>query len=182
MAYYNPQIHHRRSIRLKEYDYSREGLYFITLCVKERFHLFGKIINGQMALNEYGRNRKYRMVENTGNATQYPVRRIYRDAGSFSWDRNNWRGFRRGDSGGAILGGAIHESPQPNESPQRKNDRPNNAGKWFYPKLSGGLNMVSSKQINLLRNTPGVPVWQRDYYEHIIRDERGIFKYIQLYN
>lgn len=62
---YNPQIHHRRSIRLKGYDYSQAGAYFITICCQDRKCLFGKIVVGasladaqnadvQMELNEYG--------------------------------------------------------------------------------------------------------------------------------
>ena len=51
---YDPQKHHRRSIRLKGYDYSQEGAYFITICVKDRACLFGKITNGEMHLNEAG--------------------------------------------------------------------------------------------------------------------------------
>lgn len=54
MNQYNPHIHHRRSIRLKGYDYSQEGLYFITICVQDRACLFGKIANGKMALNDVG--------------------------------------------------------------------------------------------------------------------------------
>ncbi|MDR2449441.1 MAG: hypothetical protein LBD52_05730 [Prevotellaceae bacterium] len=51
---YNSNIHHRRSIRLKGYDYSLAGLYFVTICVQNRECLFGKIVNGEMNLNEYG--------------------------------------------------------------------------------------------------------------------------------
>jgi len=51
---YNPAIHHRRSIRLKGYDYSRAGLYFITICVQDRVCLFGKIENAGMILNDAG--------------------------------------------------------------------------------------------------------------------------------
>ena len=51
---YNPQIHHRRSIRLKGYDYSQAGLYFITICCEDREYRFGKIENDEMTLNEYG--------------------------------------------------------------------------------------------------------------------------------
>src|SRR5690554_3448795 len=51
---YNPNIHHRRSIRLKGYDYSRAGLYFITICCQDRAHLFGRIVNGVMKLNDAG--------------------------------------------------------------------------------------------------------------------------------
>ncbi len=51
---YNPHIHHRRSIRLKGYDYAQTGLYFVTICVQERACLFGEIENGEMKLNIYG--------------------------------------------------------------------------------------------------------------------------------
>ena len=46
--------HHRRSIRLKGYDYSQAGLYFITICCQDRIWRFGKIENNEMILNEYG--------------------------------------------------------------------------------------------------------------------------------
>ena len=51
---YNPDIHHRRSIRLKEYDYTQDGLYFITICTFQRTYLFGDISKGKMKLNSYG--------------------------------------------------------------------------------------------------------------------------------
>jgi putative transposase len=41
---YNPNIHHRKSIRLKGYDYSKAGLYFITICTADRKCLFGEIV------------------------------------------------------------------------------------------------------------------------------------------
>jgi len=52
---YKPNKHHRRSIRLKGYDYSRAGLYFITICTHHRLCLFGNIENGKMILNDAGR-------------------------------------------------------------------------------------------------------------------------------
>jgi REP element-mobilizing transposase RayT len=51
---YNPNIHHRRSIRLKGYDYAQAGLYFITICCDDRKYRFGKIENGEVVLNELG--------------------------------------------------------------------------------------------------------------------------------
>ncbi|MEA3444145.1 MAG: transposase, partial [Bacteroidota bacterium] len=54
MGNYNPNIHHRRSIRLKGYDYSQVGLYFVTICVKNRECLFGHIGDGEMILNDAG--------------------------------------------------------------------------------------------------------------------------------
>ncbi|MCL1969759.1 MAG: transposase, partial [Bacteroidetes bacterium] len=54
--FYNSNIHHhRRTIRLKDYDYSQAGLYFVTICVQRHECLFGKMINGEMILNEYGK-------------------------------------------------------------------------------------------------------------------------------
>src|SRR5580658_3417609 len=50
----NP-LHNRRSIRLKGYDYSKAGAYFITKCVKDKIHFFGKIENGEMVLNDAGK-------------------------------------------------------------------------------------------------------------------------------
>ena len=51
---YNPEIHHRRSIRLKGYDYSQAGMYYITICCKDKLWRFGKIENGEMILNDFG--------------------------------------------------------------------------------------------------------------------------------
>ncbi|MCQ2208801.1 MAG: transposase [Paludibacteraceae bacterium] len=51
---YNPMKHHRRSIRLRGYDYASANMYFITLCVKDFASIFGEIVNGEMILNDYG--------------------------------------------------------------------------------------------------------------------------------
>ncbi|MBP6386701.1 MAG: hypothetical protein KA313_10100 [Pseudarcicella sp.] len=51
---FNPDIHHRKSIRLNEYDYSQEGLYFITMCVQNRENIFGDIENHKLTLNPLG--------------------------------------------------------------------------------------------------------------------------------
>jgi REP element-mobilizing transposase RayT len=56
---FNPNIHHRHSIRLKHYDYSQAGLYFITVCTHDRSPLFGTIIDGENKINAAGK-----MVEN----------------------------------------------------------------------------------------------------------------------
>jgi len=51
---YNPAKHHRRSIRLKNYDYAQAGAYFVTLVTFQRQCLFGEIVNGEMNLNKFG--------------------------------------------------------------------------------------------------------------------------------
>ncbi len=59
---YNPNIHNRRSIRLKGNDYSQAGLYFITICVKNRKCLFGKIENREIILNDAGKMVKNQLL------------------------------------------------------------------------------------------------------------------------
>jgi putative transposase len=51
---YDPDKHHRRSIRLPGYDYSQSGAYFVTICAYERQCIFGDVVDGQMMLNQYG--------------------------------------------------------------------------------------------------------------------------------
>ncbi|KFI20472.1 hypothetical protein IB75_02855, partial [Nitrosococcus oceani C-27] len=51
---YNPEIHHRRSIRLQGYDYDQAGAYFVTVCTQNRACLFGNIVAGEMQLNDAG--------------------------------------------------------------------------------------------------------------------------------
>jgi putative transposase len=53
--YYNPELHNRRSIRLKGYDYTQLGAYFVTICSLNRVYLFGRIRGDEMDLNENGK-------------------------------------------------------------------------------------------------------------------------------
>jgi hypothetical protein len=52
---FDPERHHRRTIRLKGYDYSQPGAYFVTICIQDRAYLFGEIVDGEMRLNDAGR-------------------------------------------------------------------------------------------------------------------------------
>ena len=54
MSKFDPKIHHRRSIRLKGYDYTQAGAYFVTLVAYQRECLFGEVVNGEMQLNDFG--------------------------------------------------------------------------------------------------------------------------------
>ncbi|MDP2896968.1 MAG: hypothetical protein Q8Q12_10495 [bacterium] len=51
---YDPERHHRRSIRLRGYDYSAEGAYFVTICTQDRACLFGEVVDGEMRLHSAG--------------------------------------------------------------------------------------------------------------------------------
>ena len=56
---YNPNKHYRRSIRLKGYDYTQAGAYFITICTWQRDSLLGEVINGEMQLSRYGQTVQF---------------------------------------------------------------------------------------------------------------------------
>jgi REP element-mobilizing transposase RayT len=191
---YNPQIHHRRSIRLQGYDYSQNGAYFITLCTHNRECLFGQIQNGQMILNEYGK-----IVEQCWNNLSNHYDNIELDA--YVIMPNHFHGIilitdnvDNVDNVRAIRELPIHELPihelpihelpihelpihelPIHELPrQQQKQRQQQRRKMLLPKIVGRFKTNSAKQINQMRNTPGISVWQRNYYEHIIRDEKSL--------
>ncbi len=57
---YNPDNHHRRSIRLKDYEYSQAESYYVTVCIQERLCLFGDVLNSMVVLTDAGK-----MIEKT---------------------------------------------------------------------------------------------------------------------
>ena len=63
---YNPKIHNRQSIRLKGYDYSKPGAYFLTICAQNHQHLFGEVVGNEMILNDAGKmiEKWYHELEN----------------------------------------------------------------------------------------------------------------------
>ena len=68
--------------------------------------------------------------------------------------------------------GVIHELPLQTANTNQKTKR----RRMLIPKVVGYFKMNSAKQINTIRNTAGIPVWQRNYYEHIIRNEENLFR------
>ncbi|WP_281999773.1 transposase [Geotalea uraniireducens] len=162
---YNPDIHHRRSIRLREYDYSSGGAYFVTMCVQGREHLFGTVADGVMHLNDAGR-----MVAGTWRALAERFPNVTTDECIVM--PNHVHGIIVIHEDRAIeTVGAIHELPL---DQQRRT--------MLIPKLIGYFKMNTAKQINIMRRNSGVPVWQRNYYERVIRDEEelaGIREYIR---
>jgi len=173
---FNPDIHHRRSIRLRDYDYRSDGAYFVTLCTYQRECLFGEVVDGEIRLNEYGR-----IVESIWEelSARYPVI----DLDSFVVMPNHVHGII------AIAGnddvGAIHESPLRESPGSGDNYGANNNGairelplrnrrSMTLPKVIGYFKMNTAKRINALRDNPGCPVWQRNYYEHVIRNETDL--------
>jgi REP element-mobilizing transposase RayT len=150
--------YNRRSIRLKNYDYSSPGAYFITIVTNNRQYLFGEIVNNEMILNEYGE---------IANKYWYEIPKHYTNTqlDEYVIMPNHIHGI-------IFIVGAIHELPlQQNEFSQLIQRR-----KMLLPKIIGRFKMNAAKQINQIRQTPGIPVWQRNYYEHIIRNDNELNK------
>ena len=168
---YNPQIHHRRSIRLQDYDYSSKGAYFVTMCARHRECLFGEIQNERMILNEYGK-----IVEQCWLDLPNHYHNIVLDA--YIVMPNHFHGIifitDNVDNVRAIHELPQHELPQHELPLQSSQQSSQQRRKMLLPKIIGRFKMNAAKQINQIRNTPGIPVWQRNYYEHIIRNEESL--------
>ena len=102
MEKYNPDIHHRRSIRLRGYDYSQAGLYFVTICCQNKAHLFGEIDNGVMALNDAGR-----MIEKIWNDLPNDFPNIHLN--EYTTMPNHNHGIINNTSGMDVIGTVIDD-------------------------------------------------------------------------
>ena len=176
-AKFDPQEHHRRSIRLKGYDYTQPGAYFVTVVAYQRECLFGEIIDGEMRLNEHGKIVQKRWDEIPNHFPN--VETI-----AFVIMPNHVHGIivitdaRRGT--GTVPG--IHE--QINVEIANRGEMTSQTGGETPPLRAPTLGQIvayfkyqSTKEMNLQGGTGTITkFWQRNYYEHIIRNEREMQK------
>ncbi len=164
MAKFDPKVHHRQSIRLKGYDYSQAGAYFVTIVTWHRECLFGEIQNGEMKLNKIGQIVAW---EWSNMATRLP----YIELGASSVMPNHFHG---------IL--CIHESAGATR-PDKTEVSPKNLKGSPLPhgpqraSLGAIIAQFKSHVTKRIWTTPelnNTPIWQRNYYEHIIRDEKDL--------
>ena len=198
MNNYNPNIHHRRSIRLKGYDYSQAGLYFVTICVNNRKCLFGEIVGVQNfepirlpnesvssdGIQNFEPRPRYQMILNDAGKTAgecwLEIPKHFQNAVLHEYIimPNHIHGIIE----------LIQTVSSPNEStspvgvqnfePQR------NQFQKIIPHSIGSI--IRGYKIGVTKwfrhNSDIENVWQRNYYEHIIHDETShqrIADYIQ---
>ena len=167
---------HRHSIRLKGYDYSSAGEYFVTICTYARQHLFGEIIQNEMQINEFGL-----IAQSVWR--DLPRRFDHLELDEFVVMPNHIHGILIINNDGKSCGGgvgAIHELPLLPDEPDILLSR-SGRRKMTIPLVIGYYKMNTAKQINQLRQTLGQSVWHRNYYEHIIcngREYEAIANYI----
>jgi len=192
-------MYYHRSIRLKGYDYSCPGAYFVTICTENRECRFGNIANGKMVLNNWGRvveeyrsitenhfpNIKFDSFVIMPNHFHVIIRIIGTgipvDVGFPRTNANN----TRSNTNNSIVGNSDTNVDHQNVTNGNLNvDNANMQGNPVptLGQIVGFFKYGVSKQINQKRKTPGVKLWQRNYYEHIIRNENEydrISKYIE---
>jgi REP element-mobilizing transposase RayT len=156
---FDPQKHHRKSIRVPGYDYSQSGAYFVTIVTYQRECLFGEVVDGEMFLNKNGQ-----IVEYAWNdlPNHYP----HVDLGTYIIMPNHFHGI-------IFLLDTVGAGLRPAPTSQQK--------RHGLPEIVRALKSFSARRINEHLNSPGVPVWQRNFYDHIIRDDdlNRIHLYIQ---
>ena len=192
MATSNPDRAYRRSLRLPAYDYSQAGAYFVTICTQNRECLFGEVKDGGMILNGLG----LVVTEEWLRSTE--IRREI-ELDEFIVMPNHLHGIIlitkdcRGDRPVALPQTITETSPAaviatgrtpfaPTEERLFQTIRPKGPKPLSLSSFIAGCKSAVTKRINEIRRTPGLPVWQRNYYEHVIRDETDLNKireYIQ---
>jgi|GEM_PF-179359 len=163
------------SNRWQFWDYSDPGSYFITICIQhrvEKFHeisLLGNIINGKMHLSEYGE-----IVKNEFNQMRHYNERAILDEWVIMPNHVHFIMTLR-EYGVPVekihefsLTPTIPTQPMENDIKQYRRLR----RKMLIPMIAGKFQQQTSKQINILRNTPGAKTWQPNYHDHVIRDEQ----------
>jgi putative transposase len=152
---YNPDVHHRRSIRLKEYDYTQAGAYFVTIVTYQREPLFGEIVNGAMNLNPLGEIARREWFK---TAELRPYIELYED--EFVVMPNHAHGIIWN------VGALRRNAPTADEKPHV------DAGSLGA--IVRAYKSAVTYAINAARQTRGATVWHRNYHEHIIRDDADL--------
>ena len=147
-----------KSIRLKGYDYSRAGAYFVTICTHNKECLFCDVVNGNLALNDFGR-----MVDSEWLKTTEIRKNVILD--KYIVMPNHFHGIvliTENDSGKARLATTKY-----NVSIKMEFGKPKPGS---LPVIVGAFKSAVARQINLIRNTPGNEIWQHNYYERVVRN------------
>ncbi len=164
---FDPERHHRRSIRLPGYDYAQAGAYFVTIVTQGRECLFGQVVNGEMRLNDAGR-----IAQDEWLRTAVIRPRVTLDA--FVIMPNHIHGIIALSDHGR---GTLQRAPTTDDAPPDGAPTVERFGKPTsdsIPTIIRLFKSATTKRINEMRHAPGVPAWQRNYYEHVIRDDASL--------
>ncbi len=149
---YDPKHHRRQPLRFKGYDYTQAGLYFVTLFTQGRQLRFGDIAQDKMPLNHTGQ-----LVAEAWEwpAVQYPY---------VALDKY------------VIMPNHLHSLIAITDHARGGSRTAPTSGRKPLGRLIGAFKTVASKRVNLARKTLGQPVWQRNYHEHVVRDDESLMR------
>lgn len=186
---YDPEIHNRKSIRLKGYDYSQSGWYFVTICTKDRECCFGEVENEKMILSDIGK-----IIAEEWQKTEQIRKNVRLDEwvvmpnhvhGIIVIDNDPTVGATRRVAPTVVVHNHdIRAAPTAmahNHNVQisvtngcdgsQKSTRPNGPKSGSLGAIIGQIKSNVTKQINKLKDHSDQSVWQRDFYDRIIRNE-----------
>ena len=206
----NTAGHHRRSIRLKGFDYSHPGICFITICTyHHRHHLFGEIRNGVMQLNAFGSIVADEWMKSAAIRAEieldefvvmpnhiHGIVMIMDDctAPDGKGDRPEPNNCAMPNGRGDLPVAPTPRDDVPSLMPVDPTTRdgvpsmipvvptscveqaacvalPHGPAPKSFGALVAGFKSAATKRINEIRHAPGAPVWQRNYWEHMVRNE-----------
>ena len=151
---HDPDKHHRRSIRLKGHDYAQPGAYFVTVCTRGRACLFGHVLNGEMHPNDAGE-----VVREQWLRTAQMRPNVELDA--FMIMPNHLHGIV-----------VIHETCRGTlQRAPTQTERFGQPTSNSIPTIVRLFKSATTTRINVARGAPGTPIWQRGYYEHVVRND-----------
>ena len=193
MNKYNPKIHHRKSIRLKDYDYSQAGFYFVTICCQHRACLFGGIVDDEMILNDAGK-----MVANEWLKLKIRFKNI--ELQEYVVMPNHFHGIveivgatlvvaQNNATTYNVMGNIRKGQPQgiaPTDKTVAHTDKTVDHTDKTVGDMVGAFESITTVEyIRCVKNNHWQPfdgkLWQRNFWEHIIRNEneyRRITQYI----
>jgi REP element-mobilizing transposase RayT len=151
---FDPNRHHRRSIRLAGYDYTQPGAYFVTICTQERQPLLATVDVAGHTLTSIGQ---------VVARCWLTLPRHFTNAALDAWV------LMPDHLHGILVLGDGETALAPPSSRQR----PNGTRPCSLNAIVQNFKSISTRKVNQVRGTPGAQLWQRDYYERIIRDERA---------
>ena len=163
---YDPLIHHRRSIRLKGYDYASSGLYYITICTQDRECNLGEVKNGPMVLSDFGV-----IAQRCWDEICDHFDNVGLDEHVIMPNHVHGVIIIRDNSRRDEVTSSLRDPITDNVISSLRNDSRTKPRRFpTLGQIVAFYEYRSTKLINLIRVAPGTRFWQRNYHEHIIRD------------
>ncbi|MBL8077802.1 MAG: hypothetical protein JNM55_07565 [Anaerolineales bacterium] len=174
MTKFDPKVHHRRSIRLQGYDYTQAGGYYVTIVTWHRELLFGEVVNAESQLNKIGKIVEWEWLE-------LSKRLPYVELGVHIVMPNHFHEILFiHENVGATRQGQIRPKPYKEPSQIITSEGIDGSPLPRRPKhasLGAIISQFKSRVTKRIWKFPefkDTPIWQRNYYEHILRDETDL--------